>query len=174
MHIAREAKTGQAKNCRTGKIAVGACDRGENRANISNMMHRINLAAAAAILLALGAIVSPAIAQDAVGTTKAWGSVDVTLKAVKLKGKTAIVDLLLKNNSDAAEPVSSMIQFALLSAEGDKGEFSMESKCDGAIPPRGLLKCRIAGSFESAPSDIVIQVGAGFDGEPTYFNVTLK
>lgn len=115
-----------------------------------------------------------AVADDAIGTAKAWGSVDVTLKAYSVKGKTSRVELLLKNNSDKAENISSLMQFAVLSTEGDKGEWNMGTRCDGLIPPRGLLKCRLVNDFPAPPASLIIQVGAGFDGEPVYFNVPVK
>lgn len=125
-------------------------------------------------VLALFISTAAAQAQDALGSTKPWGSVDVTLQSYSVKAKSMRVELLLKNNSDKAENISSIMQFAVLSDEGDKAELDMNGQCDGMIPPRGLLKCKLSGKFEMAPKALVIQVGAGFEGEPVYFNVSAQ
>lgn len=120
---------------------------------------------------ALLAIASPAMAADQIGTVKSWGTMDVTLQKAEFKGNAVSAQLLFKNNTEKPENISSLMQFQMLSDEGDKGEFSWDSKCDGTVPPMAVMKCILIYSFPQPPNAVSLQVGAGLEGDPVYFNL---
>ena len=118
---------------------------------------------------------APAFAGDAEGTMKPWGTVDVTLQKFAFRGSVVGAILVLKNNTDKPENISSMMQFQMLSDEGDKGDFAFgSSSCDGTIPPNGVLKCKLNYTFPTPPKSASLQVGAGFDGDPVFFTLDKK
>lgn len=123
----------------------------------------------AAVVLGLAS--GQAAASDATGTMKQWGTVDVTLQAFGFRGGAVGAVLLLKNNTEKPENISSLMQFQMLSDEGDKGDFDWGSKCDGTIPPSGVMKCILTYTFAKPPNGVSLQVGAGFEGDPVYFNL---
>lgn len=123
-----------------------------------------------AVFLAVS-LSSQALAADAVGTKKSWGTVDVTLQKYAFQGSAVATALLLKNNTEKPENISSIMQFQMLSNEGDKGDLQLNGKCDGTIPPMAVMKCILTYSFPSSPTEVSLQVGAGLEGDPIYFNL---
>ena len=119
---------------------------------------------------------SPAVqtAFDPIGTQKRWAKTLVTLKEVSLKNKTASLGLLVQNQAEKEETISSLAFFEALSEEGDQGEMDlMKSKCDGTLPPNGVFKCKLAYGFEKSPKQITLRVGAGILAKAVYFRVQL-
>lgn len=126
----------------------------------------------AASVAALFLLSTSAWAGDAIGTMKPWGTVDVTLQKVDFRGSAVSVALLLKNNVEKPENISSLMQFQMLSDQGDKGDMQMMAKCDGSIPPLGVMKCLLTYTFPQPPAGVSLQVGAGFGSDPVFFNLT--
>lgn len=98
---------------------------------------------------------------DAVGTTKQWGAVDITLTDASIRGNKARVSLLLKNTSGIVESISSLWQMnQALSDSGDKGQLEWTStQCDGDIPPNSLMKCHLSWSFPVELKNISLTIG---------------
>jgi hypothetical protein len=112
---------------------------------------------------------------DELGVEKPWGNMSVSLKSFSIRGKTAFGELLIKNPQDKEETVSSLMQFEVMTPDGDKGEMDiMATKCDGAVPPKGQMKCKLAYKFESAPKEVQFRVGAGVLSEAVYFKPKSK
>jgi hypothetical protein len=98
----------------------------------------------------------------------------VTLREASVRNKTASLGLLVQNQSDKEDTISSLVFFEALSEEGDQGEMDlMKSKCDGTLPPNGVFKCKLAYGFEKSPKEITLRVGAGILAEAVYFKVQL-
>ncbi len=119
---------------------------------------------------------SPAVqtALDPIGTQKRWAKTLVTLKEASLKNKTASLGLVVQNQSEKEETISSLVFFEALSEEGDQGELDlMKSKCDGTLPPNGVFKCKLTYGFEKSPKQITLRVGAGILAKAVYFKVQL-
>jgi hypothetical protein len=111
-------------------------------------------------------------AFDPIGTQKRWARTLVTLKEASVRNKTASLGLLVQNESDGEETISSLAFFEALSEEGDQGEMElMKSKCDGTLPPNGVFKCKLAYSFEKPPKEVTLRVGAGILAQVVYFKV---
>lgn len=128
----------------------------------------------AAAIFAFVWVVCPAAAYDAIGSTKPWGTVDVTLQAVKVKGKRASVTLAMQNKSEDPVQLSSLIHFDMLNGDGDKGAMAfddMNNGCDGMVPPMGKFRCRLTYNFESRPASLSIRVGIGIEADPVFFAV---
>jgi hypothetical protein len=107
---------------------------------------------------------------DDLNVTKQWGTVDVTLKSYDIDGNMVRVRLLFRNNADESEAISSLIQFEVVSNEGE-GKMDYEATdCDGSIPPHALLKCSLAYRFPTPPSSLILTVGAF---ERVYFDIGL-
>lgn len=114
----------------------------------------------------------PASDFDAIGTEKAWASLTATLKEASASGKTGRVSLLLKNDGDEEETISSLAYFNATNQEGDVGKLDWTTaKCDGAVPPKGIFKCKLAFKFDTAPTEMTVRVGAGIMTKTTYFKV---
>lgn len=114
----------------------------------------------------------PASEYDAIGTEKAWASLNATLKEASASGKTGRIALLLKNDGDEEETISSLAYFGATNQEGDVGKLDWTTaKCDGAVPPKGLFKCKLAFKFDTAPTEMTVRVGAGIMTKTTYFKV---
>ena len=98
---------------------------------------------------------------DAVGTTKQWGAVDITLTDASIRGNKARISLLLKNTSGKVESISSLWQMnQALSDSGDKGQLEWTStQCDGDIPPNSLMKCHLSWSFPADVKNISLTIG---------------
>ncbi len=122
---------------------------------------------------AASAPASAAASFDAIGSTKIWSEISVTLKEAAVQGKVAKVTLLLKNGKTEEEKISSMLFFHVTSEEGDQGDLDIMdgTSCDGAVPPQGLLKCKLAYKFEKTPKELTIRVGAGVVSDTVYFKV---
>jgi hypothetical protein len=114
----------------------------------------------------------PASEYDAIGTEKTWASLTATLKEVSASGKTGRVSLLLKNDGDEEETISSLAYFNATNQEGDVGKLDWTTaKCDGAVPPKGIFKCKLAFKFDTAVKEMTVRVGAGIMTKTTYFKV---
>lgn len=86
--------------------------------------------------------------------------------------KNTVIVLLMKNPTDQGETISSLLYFHALSEEGDIGDMSfMDTKCDGTIPPQGVLKCRLSYEFPEPPLEVNLQVGAGIMTDAIYFKI---
>jgi hypothetical protein len=62
---------------------------------------------------------------DQIVQSKQWGSVFVTPKGYSVRGGTVSVELLMKNQSDQEQSISSLLHFQALSEEGDQGEMDL-------------------------------------------------
>jgi len=115
----------------------------------------------------------PPSEYDSIGTQKEWAALSATLKEVSASGKTGRVSPLLKNDGDEEERISSMLFFNATNQEGDIGKLDLFGgvSCDGAVPPKGVLKCKLAFKFDTAPKEMTVKVGAGILSESTYFKV---
>jgi hypothetical protein len=108
-----------------------------------------------------------------IAQSKQWGTVLVTLKDYSVRGGVVSVVLLMKNQSDKEETISSLLFFEALSEEGDLGENDWtNNNCDGTIPPNGVFKCQLGFTFRDAPKEVSLRVGAGFLADAVYFNLT--
>jgi hypothetical protein len=133
-------------------------------------------AATAATTANPGAAAPAAGGYDAIGTERTWAELHATLKEASAAGNIGKVALLLKNDGDEEEKISSILYFHATNQEGDNGDLDIiggYTSCDGAVPPKGIFKCKLAFKFDTAPKEMTIRVGAGIVSDTTYFKVKL-
>jgi hypothetical protein len=129
----------------------------------------------ATVLILAGLAVQVRAETDQAGTTKQWGTVEITLKSYKAAGNQVGIWLLFRNNAARSESISSLMQFEATSNEGDRGELSWENtKCDGKIPPHGLLKCLLVYNFPTRPQSVTLMIGAGILAEEVIFELAIS
>lgn len=153
-------------------LALGAIGSGKAEKKSAPEVQAAN-AAPVASAQSPAAPTAPA-SPDAIGTTKTWSDISVTLKEAAIQGKVAKITFLLKNGKTEEEKISSMLYFHMTSEEGDIGELDIMGggvSCDGAVPPQGILKCKLAYKFEQPPKELTIRVGAGVVSDTVYFKV---
>ncbi|NQU55248.1 MAG: hypothetical protein HQ522_22240 [Bacteroidetes bacterium] len=113
-------------------------------------------------------------ATDKIGTIKNWGKIEVELKSYFFKDNEAGAVFLLRNTTDNEDKISSFLQLQVTNDEGDKAEigFGTEGiKCDGAIPPFGVLKCVVAVVFPVSSKEATYRIGSGAEVKAVYFRI---